>query len=225
VDEDPLMWNEIGNYTEKNKAGFQITGVPLGKLYQYAYLGRVYWGLNDTFYGKVSPELALEISDSSDFKIDFKALNLFNYSLFVPPGKANTNYLMQVLQRELKNYFGYEASIENREMPCWLLQLRKDTTVLFKPTKSFKSHYEDAMGMQIDSGQLGELIFGLSDYCPLDRLAIYDETGIDYPIDIEFKALMTDFNEVQNELHSHGLELVKGKKWMKTVVIRDPAPQ
>ncbi|HXB28984.1 MAG TPA: TlpA disulfide reductase family protein [Puia sp.] len=225
VDEDPIWWNDIGNYIEKNKTGFQITGASLSKLYQYAYFGKVNWGLNDTFYSKVSPELDLEISDSSDFKkIDFKTLNLFNYSLFVPPGKANVNYLMQVLQRELKNYFGYEASIENREMPCWLLQLRKDTTVLFKPTKSTRSFYEDAMGMQIDSGQLAELIFGLSDFCPLDRLTIYDETGINYPIDIEFKAFLTDFNEVQQELHNHGLELVRGKKWMKTIVIRDPAP-
>lgn len=82
----------------------------------------------------------------------------------------------------------------------------------------------DAMGLQIDSGKLGELIIGISGFCPLDRLQIYDETGIDYPIDIEFKALLTDFSEVQQELHRHGLELVKGKKWMKTIVIRNPAP-
>jgi thiol-disulfide isomerase/thioredoxin len=225
VDEDPIVWNDIGNYIEKNKTGFQITGASLSKLYQYAYLGKVYWGLNDTFYGKVSQELALEISDSSDFKDDFIGhRNIFNYSLFVPPGKANVDYLMQVLQRELKNFFGYEVSIENKEIPCWLLQLRKDTTVLFNPTKSLRSLYEDAMGIQIDSGKLGELILGLADFCPLDRLAIYDETGIDYPIDIEFKALMTDFNEVQHELRNHGLELVKGKKRMKTIVIRDPVP-
>jgi thiol-disulfide isomerase/thioredoxin len=226
VEEDPLTLDNIGQYTEKNKVGFQITGAPLSRLYQYAYLGKVYWGIyNDTLYGKISPELALEISDSSDFKIDFiKALNLFNYSLYVPPGKANVNYLMQVLQRELKNFFGYEASIENREMPCWLLQLRKDTTVFFKPTNSTRSLSGNALGMQIDSGKLGELILGLSDFCPLDRLEVYDETGINYPIDIEFKALMIDFNDVQRELSNHGLVLVKGKKWMKTIVIRDPAP-
>jgi thiol-disulfide isomerase/thioredoxin len=226
VEEDPLTLDNIGNYTEKNKVGFQITCAPLSRLYQYAYLGKVYWALyNDTFYGKVSPELALEISDSSDFKPDFnKPRNIFNYSLFVPPGKANVEYLMKVLQRELKNCFGYEASIENREMPCWLLQLRKDTAVLFKPTNSTRSLYMDAMGLQIDSGKLGELIIGISGFCPLDRLQIYDETGIDYPIDIEFKALLTDFSEVQQELHRHGLELVKGKKWMKTIVIRNPAP-
>jgi hypothetical protein len=143
-------------YSEKNKVGFQITGAPLSRLYQYAYLGKVYWGIyNDTLYGKISPELALEISDSSDSKIDFiKALNLFNYRLYVPPGKANVKYLKQVLQRELKNCFGYEASIKNREMPCWLLQLRKETTVFFKPTNSTRSLAGNAIGMQIDSGKL-----------------------------------------------------------------------
>jgi hypothetical protein len=35
---------------------------------------------------------------------------------------------------------------------------------------------------------------------------------------------MIDFNDVQRELSKHGLVLVKGKKWMKTIVIRDPGP-
>jgi thiol-disulfide isomerase/thioredoxin len=227
VDEDPYTPVYIGVYYKKNKIGFQVIGAPLSRLYHYAYIGEINMGFcEDSLYGKVSPNLVLEIVDSAIFKPDFiKMRNLFNYSLFVPLGKENTNYLMQVLQRELKNCFGYEVRLENREASCWLLKMRRDTMVSLKSKELIKLDSVTPMGIRIKNGTLNELILGISEYCPLERLSIYDETEIDYPIDIQINALLTNFREVQQELNKKGLELVRGKKMMKVIVIRDPASE
>jgi thiol-disulfide isomerase/thioredoxin len=225
VDEDyPGTPVDIGVYYEKNKVGFQVIAAALSTLYQYAYIGEINVGFyEDSLYGKVSPNLVLETSDSSMFKPDLiKMRNLFNYSLYVPPGKANRNYLMLVLQRELKNCFGYEVRMENREADCWLLKLRKDTVVSLKSKELIKLDSITPMEIRIRNGTLKELIFGISEYCRLDRLSVYDETGIDYPVDIQINALLTELTEVQQELRRNGLELVRGKKMMKVIVIRDP---
>jgi hypothetical protein len=215
---------DLSVYYEENKAGFQLIEVPLSKLYQFAYIGTWYYGLyQDSLFGKFSSNLELDIKDSSLFRPDVKrGENYFNYSLFVPPGKANPVYLMQVMQRELKNCFGYDAQLEGREVPYWRLVLRHDTLVSFRSKGSVKQDSSSPMEIRIKNGSVDELLLDIASFHQ-DKLPFIDETGINYKIDIQFNALLTDLSDVQLGLRKNGLELIKGKKWMKVIVIRDPA--
>jgi thiol-disulfide isomerase/thioredoxin len=223
VDEGIRPLEYIYYYTEKNKIGFQVTCVSLDELYRYAFVGKWYWIPDqDSLSGKYFPYLELDIKDSALFKSDYsKKQNLFNYSLYVPPGKANRNYLMQVLQRELKNCFGYEVKLEDKEVPCWRLIVRKDTLVSLRSGGLTKEDSADAMQVIIKNGSLKYLLLTIANYHQ-DQTPFIDETGIDYPVDIELQALFTDLTDVQQALRRNGLDLVKGKKTMKVIVIRDP---
>ncbi|HEV3224162.1 MAG TPA: TlpA disulfide reductase family protein [Puia sp.] len=213
---------DFHSYYERNKAGFQVLGSTLSELYHYAYIGKVTWGLfKDSLFGKVSPNLELHIKDSSLFQPDaITGKNYFNYSLFVPPGKANPVYLMQVMQRELKNCFGYEVTIEERDVPYWSLVLRKDTLVSLRSIGSIKKDSSSAVEIQIKNGSLEEVLLMIACY-QNGETAFIDDTGIDYPVDIQLNALLKDLSDVQQAFRKIGLDLIKSKKQMKVIVIRD----
>jgi hypothetical protein len=210
-------------YYERNKAGFQVLGSSLGELYHYAYFGKDTSDLfKDSLFGIVSPNLELDIKDSSLFQPDaITGKNYFNYSLFVPPGKANRAYLMQVMQRELKNCFGYEVTIEERDVPYWSLVLRKDTLVSLRSMGSIKKDSSSAVEIQIKNGSPKEVLLMIASY-QNGETAFIDDTGIDYPVDIHLNALLKDLSDVQLALRKNGLDLIKAKKRMKVIVIHDP---
>jgi len=60
-----------------------------------------------------------------------------------------------------------------------------------------------------------KLIQGYSQY------TIYDYTGINGNIDVDFKCFLMDFNDIRRALKEVGLELVPEKHYLKTLVIRD----
>ena len=214
---------DFHSYYERNKAGFQVLGCSLNALYHYAYIGKDTWGLyGDSLFGKVSQNLELDIKDSSLFQPDaITGKNYFNYSLFVPPGKANPAYLMQVMQRELKNCFGYEVTIEDRDVPYWSLVLRKDTLVSLRSIGSIKKDSSSAVEIQIKNGSLDEVLLMIASY-QNGETAFINDTGIDYPVDIQLNALLKDLSDVKLALRKNGLDLIKAKKRMKVIVIRDP---
>jgi hypothetical protein len=55
-----------------------------------------------------------------------------------------------------------------------------------------------------------------------DERTFLDETGIQGNIDLEMDCIWTDLNDVKKELRKNGLDLVKGEKKLKVLVIRDP---
>lgn len=200
---------------------FQVIGVPLEQLYHYAYFGRYSWGCDDTiWYGKYDPHVLVEAGDSAvfHFSYDTPTKNLFNYSLVMPSAGANKARMQQIMQRDLKNYFGYEVSIETRTFPCWKLVA----------TEEGRRKLRTAGG---ETNQTIEII-PRAEYrflnAPVRRLitalggfgdVILDETGIDGNIDITIENVTKD--DLLNSLHRNGLSLEPTEKQMRVLVIRD----
>lgn len=225
VDEDYYTPDDVNFYFEKNKAGFQITGAKLYRLYYFAFVGKWLWGLNkDSLFETVSTKLELNVKDSSLFEDVESLKNRFNYNLYLPPGRKDAHTIMQVLQRELKNCFGYDASLETRAVPCWTLVFRKDTTVSLRSSGIGKEQTFTPTEIRLKNGTINQVIAVIAGYNQGETPFI-DETGIDYPIDIDVEALWSDLPEVQRSLHKNGLELIKKKRPMKVIVIRDPVMQ
>jgi thiol-disulfide isomerase/thioredoxin len=226
VDEDYFTPPDVNYYLENNKAGFQVISAPLYRLYYYAYFGQWIWGrVKDSLFDKVSSILELDIKDSTLFKADFvNRKNLFNYSLYLPPGKKNAHTIMQALQRELINCFGFDATIETRNVPCWTLTVRKDTTVSLRSGGGTVEVFDSPLQVKLKNGSVEQLLLTIGSIHQ-DKTPFIDETGIDYPIDIEVDALMLDLPEVQRALYRNGLELLKKERPMKVIVIRDPMAQ
>lgn len=203
----------------------QAFGRELADLYRMAYFGRTYaWSVDDTLaYGNFHYGLLLELQDKSKFESNYEVgKNLFCYSLIMPK-KRTSEQIMALMQRDLKNFFGYDVSVEEREMPYLALvatdKAKENLPNIGERGKSFN----DMISIQLVNVPMRSVVIAASIYTNLviKDLPLIDETGIKDNIDISFHAMLTDFDDIKRALHQQGLNIVEKKKPMKVIVIKD----
>ena len=203
--------------------------IPLIYLYFIAYTGKPpFWAMGDSLCEKMYPLPVLEISDTSLFSYDKSvstAKGYYDYSLTVSSNKATSVIFMEIMQRDLKSYFGYDADIEYREVPVWKLVATPNANEKLK-TKGGMPYYSGeglsggAAGFTWRNGKANLLINVVKRYLDTGGIPVFDETGLTGNIDITIDALMSDMHLVTSELKRNGLDLVKGEKGMNVIVIR-----
>jgi thiol-disulfide isomerase/thioredoxin len=201
-----------------------ILGVPLLWLYNFAYFGteNPRQDFNDSTYGKYCNVPILEVADSAIFKASNRGpgRNLFSYSLIVPTTRATRKYMQTVMQRDLQNYFGFDASVEIRK--CSYLRLvtiekgknRLRTGGGVVTTEATRASFS---GRNIPVKLLLEQLSAMLDYSP----TVIDESGIEGNIDVSLDCVLSDLEDVRSALRTYGLDLIKGEKEMKVLVIKD----
>ncbi|MHA4811789.1 TlpA family protein disulfide reductase [Flavitalea flava] len=206
------------------KSGFSVLGADLRSLYFYAYLGTSYSFPEEPYYGKYSPKLFLEVTDSSMFKVDYKTgKNLFCYSVNLPPSKISVERVKEVMQKELENSFGFFVSVEDKKCPCWKLIATKEGREKVK-TKG-GAVVDEIIGSVLYKGvnMPFENVFKLISRAAGDNYVI-DESGINGNVDMTLECgncVLTDINDMKKILHPMGLDLVPTEKEMKVLVVRD----
>lgn len=218
----------------KDSTGMNFSAVPLEWLYKWAYLGLVYLDSpRDSLYGQVYPAPVLEIEDSTPFQYDYTKTEdsgIYNYSLLAPPSKVSVPYVMNIMQNDLQNAFGYEVVIENRMMPVWNLMVisgaAKKLTTKGGETY-FKSHDGSATitGFTLKNVPMQRLLNTITWSIYANQPPYFDATGITDNIDITIDALLTDREEIRKALQKNGLDLALGEKEFQVIVIRDPKPE
>jgi thiol-disulfide isomerase/thioredoxin len=215
---------------EEREKGWKATSLPLYMLYNYAYLGKAFWLFDSPFYGKVYAHPILEVRDSSFFQYpenEGYGKGSYNYYLKVPEGKISDGYIMGEMQRTLESVFGYQVSVEKREMPVWKLVAKPgiEKKLKSKGGEPFHNSKERAVtGFTLRNSHMKTLLRLATTNLPdLKRMITFiDETGITYNIDFTMMDTdMTSYDSVRKGLIAYGLDLVKGKKEMKVIVIRD----
>lgn len=206
---------------------FKALAVPLKTLYRYAYIGKPSWQqVGDSLYGSVYPDPILEIKDTTKFSYSWDPRNsfgLYNFSLYIDQcTDIDTKKLMVILQGELSRYFGYTATIEKRLMPCWKLVLTSDHYKRKLRTRGGTLKYPTApaSGFSLTNAPVSALLSILWNYHAGKEPPFIDETGITGNIDIKVDALISDISDVKRALNSNGLDLVKGKRYMDVIVVR-----
>lgn len=274
LQENPMFinnyrWAEEGSEFEKKQGTINVKGENLRRLYYMAYGDTLYnypmtismgsRAYPDTIknpyqkrsYGKYWYKPVFELTDSSAFEASARqSKNRFNYSLIVPKEIATAHFLQQTLRRDLKTYFGYQVTVEERLMPCWNLIATKDLGIKLRSTAPGRNRYEvDSLGnYHFKNVEVRDIIFeleiryGYGQILMLTHSAHHqppfiDATGIqseiDYTVKSEFATAILEavktgkeypFTEYQKLLQSLGFNLVKSYRKMKVVVIRNPTP-
>jgi len=215
----PFVTAQYGN-------SVQVVGATLGTLYLYAYGDTTFhtpmYNMPSS-YGKLLERPILEVRDTLPFTPDFaNEKNLYSYSLIVPKSKSTTSFLQQVMQDDLKKYFGYHVRIETRKMPYWKLTATPEAREKLK-TKGGRPYFpfDDYADFTLINAPVGALIDQLWLYHYLEP-AFVDETGITGNIDLHVDAFSSDSIEAINrELMKNGLQLIKSEKEMRVIVISD----
>jgi hypothetical protein len=150
---------------------------------------------------------------------------MYNYALYLDSSRISQRVMMDILQNDLKNTFGFYASVQKRSCPVVRL-ISTDTTLNTKLiSRSSKSSFSKgslaagfkARNISVDAF-LTILINTLGE---ADIRPFFNETGINGNIDIDFDANMYSFEDVQYELAKYGLALVTGSRDLDVVVIKD----
>jgi thiol-disulfide isomerase/thioredoxin len=219
---------EIEVKKRHNAGRFEALGVDISTLYQIAYIGQNEIKPSDTtLYGKFWPHPILAVRDSSILKEDpeITDFNRYCYSLILPPLKSTKNYMMQIMQSDLKNYFGYDVLIETQKMPYWRVTVynqKKFNSLITKGSPSvIKSDWTFYSGQNVP---LDTFIKLTGFYSGLDNTGtpVLNETGYKGNIDIDVQWARNSFDVVKKALRQNGMDLVRGEKEMLCVVIRDP---
>ena len=220
-------------FVEGNSRRFQVAMAPLIWLYKIAWLGKSGWLPTDKFYSTIYPFPVFAIADRSVFNFDFiKGTGLYNYDVkFSFTANMDTKVaekkVMSSLQKDLQTSFGISAAIEKRRMPVWKLIAKPGTAAKLKSKGGPPGFVNDITGdggvggFEFKNYPVSALLGCINRYHFSDEPPFFDETGITGKIDFKMDALMTDLEQVKKELQKNGLDLVKGEKEMKVLVIRD----
>ncbi|WP_034044523.1 TlpA family protein disulfide reductase [Wocania ichthyoenteri] len=211
-----------------SKMACQVINVSLKELYKIAYGDTVQnspnrYKTHPNCYGEYWYEPILDIKDTALFFVDNKRMeHIYCYSLMVPDNRlSHTLDNQRIMQRDLKNYFGYDVSVETRKMPYWALKATekgKKNLITKGGMSAYKGNgltYSKYINMSIK--QILLLLWGNNQSGP----PFLDETGITENIDIELDTILTDFDALKKALEKHGLLLEQKTKAMKVIVIRD----
>jgi alkyl hydroperoxide reductase subunit AhpC len=205
-----------------DKGFYESTGLSLDYLYKLAYFGYTDWSISDSLYGHFWSNPVHNVKDGSLFSNDFQSsIGYYNYSFSVPNSKATTDYMKYLVQCDLKKYFGYDVEIVTKQMPCWNLVANSGSMQKIKTKGSpynYTGDFSSIVLTNVSISQLLRTIWGFHQSEP----PFIDRTGIDTNIDITLNCLMTDFDDLRTALKRNGLDLVRGEKEMKVIVIRDP---
>lgn len=226
-DGEQTSWPPLKLTEDNNVCTFRALAAPLKVLYKYAYIGRPSWQqVRDSIYDKVYPNPILEMEDTTEFSYSWDPRNsygLYNYSVYANQcADVDKEKLMEILQTDLKRYFGYVISIERRLMPCWKLVVTSEPHKRkLKTAGGPKMHpTATAAGFTLKNAPVSELLNILWNYHAGKEPPFIDETGISGNIDIEIDGLITDLSDLQRALNANGLNLVKGKRYMDVIVVR-----
>jgi thiol-disulfide isomerase/thioredoxin len=197
---------------------FQALKVTQSDLYNYAYFHQTWWQPGDSLYGHVFPEPVIEdeFGDESVLKRD---TTTYCYSFSTVPANQRVSVLEQAMREALENSFGYRAVIETHLLPYWGLVRIKTGDERLRSNSTQYSSQTDYDRLSLRRAPMTQLIWEIARYW-FNDLPIIDQTGIDYPIDLDVDALMARQQDFLRGLHKAGLDLIKKEKLMQVVVLR-----
>lgn len=209
-----------------NQGLVQATGITLYDLYNLAYFGKSRWHRYDPMYLDHWSTPVLEIDEPLQFESNYSdGTGYYNYSATVPYEKSSRDRLMEVMQGDLKNYFGYDVSFETRLMPYWRFTATEKARKNLRSTSENLEDERGPTGLNCKRISIGLVLSLVEEYNADEGIPFIDETNIKFLIDIELNAVMTDLPQMIKELKKQGLILEKSKKEMKVLVIRDSEPE
>lgn len=226
--ESPRSFDLTYFTTAGDRVVYEPYKVTLFQLYNAAYFGTIHLSYPNLKYnpeyGKIAFRPELQVVDSSAFFLDGMPV-YYNYSLlFKNAGDSQIESVRNILRNELKNMFGYSTAVVEKEQPAWLLVSTPSARKRL-PTKGGKFYFSDkggsggAGGFTCTNCPMSFFFSAIRRYIDKADFPYFDETGISENIDISFDALLLDSAQVRSELRKNGLDLIKGKRIMKTLII------
>ncbi|MBT1689231.1 TlpA family protein disulfide reductase [Dawidia soli] len=213
---------------QKKTMPLQVSMASLDMLYKMAYVGRFIWSRdsNDSIYYKFYPNPILEIADSSLFEYDFKfnvGKGTYDYSLIMPVSFITKERIMETMQTDLRNAFGYDVTVAVRNVEVWELVVSSEKLLKKSKSKGGQTIVSEnfAGGFFAKNLPFRRLIEFITYYISDGEPPFFDATKLVHNIDIKLDVDMTNRHLIKSALHKYGLDLVKTRRPMQVLIIGD----
>jgi len=213
-----LYGKRMANFSQGRIEVFHYS---LNNLYWLAYFGLDSWDIwDDREYNTLSEKLILALDDTVSYEIANE--KLYTYSLSVPRGKSNAEYLMSIMRSDLKNYFGYNASVVAQEVPVFVVETGDwDKVNSLASNATDKEHFEYSYDhLKLVNQPIDVFIKHLSFLLKLN-LPIYNDTGFNNRINLELKGNMLDEEDILRQVSKLGFRIVKAAKRLQAIKLSD----
>lgn len=199
---------------------FLVEGATIEELYNYAYIGYSDWTFVDSLYSTWHRGLVVESMDRAALDPDFETgRNLFDYYLKPRKQNASIDDLKLLLQQDLAQQFGYSVSIEEREMPIWLVTMTQQAREKYKTRHTKYRKSGDITGYTFECISLHQLsTFIRSHHQENPPILVEGESSV--KLDISIDTFLNDFDAVRKDLQSKGIAFKMASRKMKTLVLR-----
>ncbi len=156
-------------------------------------------------------------------------VNLPEYYYLFPKGvtiavkDALAKEMGDIMQKDLKTIFGYEADFEKRKEKCLVLTVNDSSKLFTKGLQANEVFYPGFLGAKFTNISVERMLKSLENF--LRPRILINESGLRRNIDIELNTKLTDLASVTNELRNFGLYLKEEERWVDILVIRDRTSQ
>jgi thiol-disulfide isomerase/thioredoxin len=193
----------------------------LERLYKMAYFGHAYWMENDSVYTRYYPAIRYELKDTTVFAGDMPSgRGYYCYSLTVPPDKMDPKYLMQLMRKDLDQYFGYEVSVETMDMPYWRVELSEHgkKTLVSRSNDKSNDRIEPAE-IRLTNVSMGNLLSNVFYKHIQDKPPIIDKTGMTANVDLDIHGNFYDMDQLRAILKKKGIIVTLDKMPFKVLIV------
>lgn len=162
----------------------------------------------------------------------------FNYSYeYILPSNWNKEQILQRMYDDLSGFTGFHAVIIERDVPCLVIRASKKSPQETKNMGKRPRAVIDGVRQGLAAEYLGLSETGARNYVQATKISsiawilnnlkegsvpfVIDETGIEYPIDLDLPDGLTDVNALKTTFARQGLELVPEIRNMEMFVMAD----
>ncbi|MEH6304248.1 TlpA disulfide reductase family protein [Olivibacter sp. CPCC 100613] len=206
--------SRLGQTTDSSKFRLYAINVPLLSIFKWGLNLPVSWYRNRISFDDGFSDETLWMSGKSEAEI---RKNSYCYELIVPirlKARAKT-----FLLRDMERYFGFQATVEQREVNCLVLRCKDGRPDRSDVVSGFNNLSDTSTAIKTLSGRVP---YFFVDYLNklLDFKPVLDETGIDYQVDISFDSdEVRDLEKINKSLAKHHLVLEEEQRPIKMLII------
>ncbi len=182
-------------------------------------LKKLYPGFADNrFIAEIKNPLKWKVPVAEEKQDAWYKENMYSLEVIVPLKQASNLY--REMLKTLNKYSGYTSNMENRDIPCFVLMAagKKQQPKPGKGEIEIRMFYVEHPYLK--NAPLQYLIARLNN-CPAIALPVVNETGIDFPVDMDFPEGFSDIEQIVRRLKQYGLVLQKAERNMEVFVIRE----
>lgn len=151
---------------------------------------------------------------------EWKKKNLFIYEVMLPSSRSKEAH--EIMRMDLLKNFPYSAHIEKRKLKCLVFK-KEDPGIETLKSSGDKSEYQvNSFGVKLINQSLNELLFELEGkYLAKADIPILNETGIDYPIDLDISAKLFEIDSLIKAFRAKGIIISQEERQINVLVIED----